>query len=105
MAIISLVYSPFPSMKAARSAAKLLVEKRLAACINIFAVSSIYEWKGKVEEQREWVLLAKALPGKEKAVRAFIEKAHPYSVPAILSFRASANSKYFKWARAQSQHI
>jgi len=54
-----IIISTFPSKQSVTSIANKLVKKRLAACVNITAISSIYTWKGKIENQNEYLALFK----------------------------------------------
>ena len=82
----------------AENLAKLLVEKRLAACVNIIKIEkSIFQWKGKVTEAEEFLLLIKTAKPYEKLER-FIRKNHPYKLPEIISFPiAKGYKKYLDW--------
>lgn len=83
----------------ARRLARLAVQKRLAACVQVVpGVHSTYQWKGKIEESAEILLLfkttKKALPGLMKAIKAV----HPYSVPEIVVVPiAGGSSEYLRW--------
>ena len=54
-----IIVSTFPSKQSVTSIAKLLVKKKLTACVNIAKISSIYTWKGKIENQNEYLALFK----------------------------------------------
>lgn len=79
--------------------ARVLVDKRLAACVQVFGpVISTYRWKNKVEQAEEWQCLIKSrqdLFGKlEEAIKAI----HPYETPEIIATVISAGSdEYLKW--------
>ena len=81
------------------SIARILVEERLAACVNIVGrVRSIYRWQGKVEDDRETLLLVKTgktlLPRLERRVREL----HSYDVPEIMALSFDRGSKlYLDW--------
>lgn len=73
-----------PDMVGAEKLAFLLVENRLAACVNILPeVQSIYHWEGKLARERECKLLIKTSSGIAGAARDFIKANHPYKVPEI----------------------
>ena len=97
------LYVPCKSKEEASSIATALIEKRLVACANIFPVSSVYRWKGKVESANEHVLLLttrKSLVGK---AREAITKLHSYGVPAILEIPVlSANATYAGWVAGET---
>ncbi|MEM0438171.1 MAG: divalent-cation tolerance protein CutA [Candidatus Micrarchaeia archaeon] len=105
MAKVWVLYSPFPSLKSAQKAGAVLINRNLAACVNIFPAHSIYEWEGKVQKQREWVLVAKTTKQCLRGAELCIRESHPYSVPAILSFSADANDGYAKWVRSQCKTL
>ena len=65
--------------------ASRLVERRLAACVNILgAVSSIYRWKDRVTDDQEQLLLIKTVDERIGAIRAFFVENHPYEVPEFI---------------------
>lgn len=96
-----LVFSTAASKKEARHISKILLQKKLAACVNIIpGIESHYRWKGRIETGKEFLLLIKtkaALFGKlEKAVR----ENHSYSVPEIVAVSLEKGSKsYLDWLR------
>ena len=79
--------------------ARLLVEKELAACVQIVGpILSVYRWEGRIEEAQEWLCLAKTrkrlYPDLEKAIL----EVHPYDTPEIVAVPITAGSeKYLKW--------
>jgi periplasmic divalent cation tolerance protein len=69
----------------AGSLATELVERRLAACVNILAeVRSIYRWKGRATDDREQILLIKTVDERVGALRTFLFEVHPYEVPEFM---------------------
>jgi periplasmic divalent cation tolerance protein len=64
--------------------AKTLVEKKLAACINIVSVQSIYRWKEKVEDERENLLIIKTKLSRVEQLKKTIKEIHPYEVPECI---------------------
>lgn len=76
-----------------------IVEKRLAACVQISGpVTSVYRWKDNMEETEEWLLIMKT--GKElyPELEEAIKKIHPYETPEILAVPVVAGSKsYLDW--------
>jgi periplasmic divalent cation tolerance protein len=79
--------------------ASLLVEERLAACVNVLpGMKSFYRWKGAVESAAEWLLVIKSSRALLQDVCVFLEKHHSYEVPeaiAIPILDGSAN--YLDW--------
>lgn len=95
-----LLYCPFPSEKSARAAAHLLLSKKLIACANIFPSKSFYTWKGKLQKEKEFILLAKTTSSNAKKAKAELEKLHPYELPCVLELKANANEKYSNWVKS-----
>jgi len=79
--------------------AELLVERRLAACVQVVGpIVSRYRWQGAVEEEREWQCLAKTTLGAYEAVEAAIREAHSYDEPEIIATPIVAGSAgYLAW--------
>ena len=83
----------------AEKIAQYLVESKLAACVQITGpITSIYRWKGKVENAQEWLCLIKTRDDLFKKVEAAIKKLHPYETPEIIAVPIVKGSKeYLKW--------
>ncbi len=103
-AVAALVYTSFPSKESALAAGRMLVEERLAGCINIIpAMTSVYVWQGVTEVSEEVVLIAKAVPEAAAACLTALKKAHPYATPALLLLPVAAcDAGYLAWLRAGS---
>lgn len=87
------------NMDEARRIARDLVERKLAACINIIEkVHSIYWWQGKVEEAGESLLVIKTRSEKFKELVDTVKKLHSYSVPEVIALPiVMGSSDYLKW--------
>jgi periplasmic divalent cation tolerance protein len=84
----------------AKRIAYAVVEKRLAACVNILpgAVTSIHRWKGKVESARERLLLIKTSRKRLAKLQAAVERLHSYEVPEFIALPIAAGSRaYLAW--------
>ena len=98
------VFMTAASSEEAGQLADMLVNRRLAACVQILPeMESVYRWQGKVERQPEVLLIAKTLNSKfadlEKAVRAL----HSYETPEIIAIPLTAGSApYLKWLGAST---
>jgi len=94
-----LVLTTAGSQEEARIIARALVERRLAACVNIVPkVESIYRWKDAVEEAQEWLLLIKTSGGVFDQVRAVIQELHSYKVPECICLAIEDGSPgYLDW--------
>ncbi len=88
----------------ARQIADLLVERRLAACVQIVGpISSVYRWQGKVESAREWQCLVKTRHDLLDDVSDAIREIHPYEVPEIIAVPIVAGSReYLTWLEEQT---
>jgi len=93
-----IIVSTFPSKQSVTSIAKKLVKKKLAACVNITNISSIYAWKGKIENQSEYLALFKTSKNNKSKLKKELQKLHPYDVPEIAEINVdSINQPYLKW--------
>ena len=92
------IVSTFPSKQTVTSIANKLVKKKLAACVNITKISSVYTWKGKVENQNEYLALFKTTKKNQSTLKKELKKIHPYDVPEIAEINVeSINQPYMKW--------
>jgi periplasmic divalent cation tolerance protein len=93
------VLSTCDSEDEAVQVARSLVEKRLAACVNIVAgARSIYRWKDSIEDSPEWLLVIKSRRGLFSAVREEIRKLHTYEVPEVIALPVVEGSEsYMAW--------
>ncbi len=94
-----IVLSTAGSEDEARKIASHLVERRLAACVNIVPqMESIYRWQGKVESSREWLLLIKTDAEHFPAVRDAIRELHSYELPECIALHIEdGSSEYLDW--------
>ncbi len=96
--MFSIVYITAGSMDEAKSIGRVLVEERLAACVNIFPITSIYRWRDNIEEAGEFVMLVKTVTGKVKDIEKRVKQLHSYEVPCVISFKMDSGSgDYLKW--------
>ena len=80
------IYTTWPDLEAARSAARQLVEERLCGCANILpGAESFYHWEGSVQNDAEIVVILKAPAGNAAALNKRIAELHPYSTPCIIA--------------------
>jgi len=79
------VYTTYPSLVEAERIGKALLERRLAACVNILpGMISHYWWQGAIERGEEVVMIVKTRASLAEGVRAAVKEMHSYTTPAIL---------------------
>jgi periplasmic divalent cation tolerance protein len=80
---------------------KALVENRLAGCVNIVRdIRSFYRWQGKIEDDREVLMIAKTKKKLFPALEKKVKEIHSYTVPEIIAMPVAAGSKdYLKWLK------
>ena len=95
--VLSLV-TTVASMADAQWLARLLLERRLAACVQIEpGLVSHYIWQGEQREETELRLTLKTLPDRAAAVQELFAEHHPYELPQFLSVGMDASAPYAAW--------
>jgi periplasmic divalent cation tolerance protein len=102
---IVFVYTTYPSIVEAEKAGGVLVERQLAACVNILPnMVSIYRWEGAIERAEEVVMIIKTRATLADAVRVAVKEMHSYTTPAILVMPIeSVDGGYLGWLVAQTK--
>ena len=97
------VLTSLPNVEAAKGLAHALVEKNLAACVQLTeGIQSIYRWEGGICEESEVLLTAKTTEANWHEITAFIQSTHPYDLPEILGFTpAQYEEQYGKWVQSE----
>jgi periplasmic divalent cation tolerance protein len=85
--------------------AKTLVEGRLGACVNLVSpVRSIYRWEGKVQDEKEWLLVIKTQKRRFAQLEKKVKALHSYSVPEIISLPITeGSSAYLNWIKENTE--
>ena len=99
---MTLIYITCKDEKEAVKISKHLLGKRLIACSNIFPIRSLYNWKGKIQDEKESAILAKTTGKNYTEIKKEVEKIHSYDVPCILKIDAEANEKFGKWVEGET---
>jgi periplasmic divalent cation tolerance protein len=96
-----LVYIPVPDEACGREIGKRLVERGLAACANILPrMTSIYRWEGKLEEDREALLLAKTNAENLPELQTVVKELHPYRLPCVVALNIDGGlPAYLDWLK------
>ena len=81
----------------AKDLAWLLVQDRLAACVSIKQISSIYRWEDNIEETKEFEITIKSKPELKDDLILFLQKMTSYEVPQIIYKEFHSESKYHDW--------
>ncbi len=99
-----IVITHLPDREAAMKLAQALVEKRLAACVNVLAAcASVYRWKQAIETAQEVPLLIKTRNALYSEVEAAIRRVHPYELPEIVAVPLTHGLPgYLEWVAAET---
>jgi periplasmic divalent cation tolerance protein len=102
---IVLVLTTAPDDNRAEAWARLLVEERLAACVNVLApMVSVYRWKGVIERETERQIVIKTTEDRVSAVRTRLTALHPYELPEFIVVTvADGSAEYVKWVAEQTR--
>ena len=97
-----LVLCTCPDESVALDIARVLVKEGLAACVNRMpAVTSVYQWQGRICEDTEQLLLIKTTPARYPAVEMRLKSLHPYEIPEIIAIPiVTGSSQYLAWLGA-----
>ncbi|XP_053381278.1 protein CutA homolog [Mercenaria mercenaria] len=95
----SMAFVTVPDMTVGRKLAHGIVKQRLAACVNIIpSVTSVYEWKGEVNEDPELILMIKTSSEKIPDLSKYVRENHPYDCAEVISSKIDdGNEPYLKW--------
>ena len=83
--------------KNALRVAKLLIQKKLAACVSMKQVFSIYEWNDDIEETKEFEITIKSKPEFKDDLIDFLHKFSTYDIPQIIYKKYNSEMKYCEW--------
>ena len=99
-----LVFTNLPDRAAAERIADLLVEQRLAACVNLLApCRSVYRWKGAVQHDEGHPMLIKTTQERYAALEQALRAAHPYELPEIIALPVERGlPAYLDWVSAET---
>jgi periplasmic divalent cation tolerance protein len=99
-----LVISNLPDRASADKLARVLVDERLAACVNVLSpCRSVYRWKDKVEDAEEFPVLIKTTRDRYSELESAIRKNHPYELPEIIALHlAGGLPAYLDWVASET---
>ena len=100
-----LVITNLPDRDSAAKLAHALIERRLAACVNILSpCRSVYRWQGKTEDAEEFPMLIKTTRERYAELEAAIRAGHPYELPEIIAIPLTGGlSKYLEWVESETR--
>jgi periplasmic divalent cation tolerance protein len=101
----SLIYATAPNRAAALKIARVLVESRIVACVNVIdGATSLYWWEGQVQEEAEAILVAKTPSANVAATIAKIKELHHYSCPCVVALDiVQGNPAFLDWITAETR--
>jgi periplasmic divalent cation tolerance protein len=97
------IMTTLPGRAEAQLIAASLVDRRLAACVQVIGpIHSTYRWQGQVESAEEWLCLVKTAAEKYAAIERLLAELHPYDVPELIATPITAGgATYLKWLGEQ----
>ena len=103
--MISVIYTTLDNEQDARKIANFLIEEQIVACVNIIPnVISIYRWKGKIEEEKEFILIAKTVD--ENVIKTIkrIKELHNYELPDIIAMPVNNGyDEYLEYIKRETE--
>jgi periplasmic divalent cation tolerance protein len=92
------IYVTAGNREEAEKIARHILEKRLAACVNMFDINSMYIWEGNIEKSPETGMIIKTRAEKLRELKEEIKKIHSYTIPCICAFSVEDGSReYLEW--------
>jgi periplasmic divalent cation tolerance protein len=92
------IVSTYPDKKSISTIAHVVVQRKLAACVNYTKINSVYSWKGKIEDAKEFLALFKTTKESKQKLKEEIARSHPYDVPEIIELQMDDVSlPYLQW--------
>jgi len=102
---VYLVVTNLPDRESAGKLAHALIEKRLAACVNVLSpCRSVYRWQGKTEDAEEFTVLIKTTRKRYPELEAAIRAKHPYELPEIIAVPLVGGLRaYLEWVDTETK--
>tara|TARA_Y100000310_G_scaffold193278_1_gene193246 strand:+ start:5078 stop:5380 length:303 start_codon:yes stop_codon:yes gene_type:complete len=100
---MELIYITCRDMAEAKKISKKLLDEKLIACSNMFPISSMFHWKGKLVDEKEVVLLCKSSRTEFQSLIKVVEEMHSYDVPCIERISTEGSEKFEAWAKKEVQ--
>ena len=100
---ITVVTTTVATEAEARQLAQLVLQARLAACVQVEPITSHYRWQGALHEESELRLVCKTLPATVPALLALLRTQHPYQLPQLVVQALAATQDYADWVRQETR--
>jgi len=99
-----LVLTTVPSADVGAALARSLVQARLAACVNVLPpMTSVYRWKGEVQEDSECQMVIKTVRPRLDALRVLVQESHPYELPEFVVIPIETGDEaYLAWVAVEA---
>ena len=95
-----IIETTLPDQTFAKEISTLLIEKKLAACVHMFQIESVYSWDNKIENTHEILLRIKSEKRLFLEIKDVISNHHPYDIPEIIATPIiESNEKYTNWLK------
>ena len=92
-----LIITTVPNQLLAEKISKELIERKLAACISIKEIKSLYIWQGNIEDDKEFELTIKSIPENLNELTLYLKKKITYEIPEIIYKIFDSENSYFEW--------
>lgn len=98
----ALVRTTLPTRREAEALARRLVDQRVAACVHVSEIASVYRWEGKVSQETEFLVEARTTTRRRAEVAQAMLAGHPYKVPLVEAMAASlVPAGYMAWMQGE----
>lgn len=103
--MVTLIYTTINDEQDARKIASFLIQEQIVACVNIIPnIESIYRWKGRIEEEREYILIAKTVDENVNKTINRIKELHNYEIPDIIAIPiVDGNTDYLDYIKRETE--
>ena len=92
-----IIQTTFPNLTLSKKLARILLEEKLAACIQLSKIESFYIWEEKINNDKEILVNIKSESKNFTKIEKIITKNHPYQIPQIIKININGSKKYLNW--------
>lgn len=98
---MAFIYITCKDKKEARKISLHLLKKKLIACANISPIESLYRWKGKIVDDKEYLIVVKTLKKHYAKIKKEVGYIHSYDIPCVCLLDSKANDNYLDWIKKE----